>query len=97
MPAPTPAHSIATTHCAQFRVLRQKGTEPPGVGECAARQLATQTRGFLPLMAWKWTAALTHEPPHMRCVLLLYNAGKYNKHKDTGVYHCAGCDAPLYE
>ncbi|CEI96748.1 Putative 40S ribosomal protein S20 [Rhizopus microsporus] len=37
----------------QFRVLRQKGTEPPGTG-------------------------------------------KYNKFYEKGVYHCAGCDAPLY-
>ncbi|KAL1932331.1 hypothetical protein VTP01DRAFT_9387 [Rhizomucor pusillus] len=37
----------------QFRILRQKGTEPPGTGE-------------------------------------------YNKHYEKGVYHCAGCDAPLY-
>eukprot|EP01096_Ripella_sp_DP13-Kostka_P003139 TRINITY_DN14526_c0_g1_i1.p1 TRINITY_DN14526_c0_g1~~TRINITY_DN14526_c0_g1_i1.p1 ORF type:complete len:167 (+),score=59.92 TRINITY_DN14526_c0_g1_i1:206-706(+) len=22
--------------------------------------------------------------------------GKYNKHKEKGVYHCAGCDAPLF-
>ncbi|KAH8547838.1 Mxr2 protein [Umbelopsis sp. PMI_123] len=39
---------------AQFRVLREKGTEPAGTGE-------------------------------------------YNKHKATGVYHCAGCNAPLYK
>eukprot|EP01098_Paradermamoeba_levis_P012946 TRINITY_DN5781_c0_g3_i2.p1 TRINITY_DN5781_c0_g3~~TRINITY_DN5781_c0_g3_i2.p1 ORF type:complete len:147 (-),score=35.39 TRINITY_DN5781_c0_g3_i2:261-647(-) len=38
---------------AQFKVLRQKGTESPGTGE-------------------------------------------YNKHYEKGVYHCAGCDAPLY-
>ncbi|OBZ84294.1 Peptide methionine sulfoxide reductase B5 [Choanephora cucurbitarum] len=37
----------------QFRVLRQKGTEAPGVGQ-------------------------------------------YNKFYQKGVYHCAGCDAPLY-
>ena len=37
----------------QFRVLRQKGTEPAGTGE-------------------------------------------YNKFNKKGVYHCAGCDAPLY-
>ncbi|KAL7309358.1 Peptide methionine sulfoxide reductase B2, chloroplastic [Mucor circinelloides] len=37
----------------QFRVLRQKGTEPAGTGE-------------------------------------------YNKFNKQGVYHCAGCDAPLY-
>ncbi|TPX61787.1 hypothetical protein SpCBS45565_g07151 [Spizellomyces sp. 'palustris'] len=23
--------------------------------------------------------------------------GEYNKHKAEGVYHCAGCDAPLYK
>ncbi|KAI9138063.1 putative methionine-R-sulfoxide reductase SelR [Paraphysoderma sedebokerense] len=23
--------------------------------------------------------------------------GEYNKHKDTGVYHCAGCKTPLYK
>ncbi|KDO22556.1 peptide methionine sulfoxide reductase B5 [Saprolegnia parasitica CBS 223.65] len=23
--------------------------------------------------------------------------GEYNKHYETGVYHCAGCDAPLYK
>ncbi|KNC98142.1 peptide methionine sulfoxide reductase B2, chloroplastic [Spizellomyces punctatus DAOM BR117] len=23
--------------------------------------------------------------------------GEYNKHKADGVYHCAGCDAPLYK
>ncbi|KAI3659328.1 hypothetical protein MP638_003202 [Amoeboaphelidium occidentale] len=24
------------------------------------------------------------------------NSGEYNKHKGTGVYHCAGCDTPLF-
>ncbi|KDO22557.1 methionine-R-sulfoxide reductase [Saprolegnia parasitica CBS 223.65] len=23
--------------------------------------------------------------------------GEYNKHYEEGVYHCAGCDAPLYK
>ncbi|EQC35584.1 methionine-R-sulfoxide reductase [Saprolegnia diclina VS20] len=23
--------------------------------------------------------------------------GEYNKHYESGVYHCAGCDAPLYK
>ncbi|KAI8926410.1 peptide methionine sulfoxide reductase msrB [Entophlyctis helioformis] len=38
---------------AQFRVLRNKGTEAP-------------------------------------------NTGEYNKHTETGVYNCAGCNTPLY-
>lgn len=37
----------------QFRILREKGTEPA-------------------------------------------NSGIYNKHYESGVYHCAGCNAPLY-
>ena len=29
--------------------------------------------------------------------LLTVRAGEYNKHKEKGVYNCAGCDAPLYK
>ena len=25
------------------------------------------------------------------------NTGKYNKHKEEGVYNCAGCGTPLYK
>ncbi|KAI9305341.1 peptide methionine sulfoxide reductase MrsB [Cunninghamella echinulata] len=27
----------------------------------------------------------------------LPNTGEYNKHYEEGVYHCAGCNAPLYK
>ena len=46
-------HHVRLFGCAQYRILRQKGTEPAGTGE-------------------------------------------YNKHKEDGVYKCAGCATPLY-
>ena len=36
-------------------------------------------------------------PPSPSPPLLTMCTGEYNKHKEKGVYNCAGCDAPLYK
>lgn len=47
----------------------------------------------------KWRATLS--PEQFRVLRLKGteppNTGSYTKSKEQGVYHCAGCDAPLYK
>ncbi len=72
---------------------------PGADAECSACVVEAVPRAALPASEAAWEAKLTSEQFYIlrRGGTERAYSGAYLKHWEDGVYHCAGCDNPLYD